>query len=677
MTINLDQQFSLATSKRITALFANKGQNPKGDGGDTATATEGRDYSTKNRSKELKRLASTLDLPVSRVKDLLANQRSKMGGDSEKAHYIDWLFAGNGDDSKKRPRKKSVTDMNELAPSDAVSETAAQSSKRKKPTRPIRPNSNPDTSDSDETMEDATTNTSSVQDPSLLSSIKFEDVAEINPKSKRAIKEILKLESMTEIQSKTFTTAVSGTDVLGRARTGTGKTLAFLVPALERLLASDNFQPGKQIGVLVISPTRELAIQIGDQASKLLTFHNNLSCQVMYGGTKTNRDMNALNKRLPSVLIATPGRLLDHMENTKLNSGRKFGYDVMRETSILVLDETDRLLDMGFRREIAKILAFLPKQNKRQTLLFSATVPQELKKIMAENMKPDFVEVDCIQDKSEGPGGHTNALVDQTYAILPNFESLVMSSMRLVQDSMQKDPDHKIVVFFPTARMVGYFSEFFNVGLGIEVIELHSKKSQGYRNKASDKFRKAKRAILFTSDVSARGVDYPDVTGVIQVGLPESRDQYIHRLGRTGRAGKKGEGIVLLAPFESKFIRELKNIDITLNKRATELIASPMDEEASRSFNAVMSRIRSGDAKLTTSAEQCYQSFLGYYRGHMKRTDIHTKEDLVNTANTLAKAMGLKEQPGLTKKAVGKMGLKGIPNIRIISPNDIKKKNRG
>lgn len=393
------------------------------------------------------------------------------------------------------------------------------------------------------------------------------------------------------------------------------------------------------------------------------------------------RDMNLLNKRLPSILVATPGRLLDHMENTKLSNGKKFGYDIMRETQILVLDETDRLLDMGFRNEIKKIMSYLPKQEKRQTLLFSATVPQELKKIMAENMKKDYVEVDCIHDGGNNPDGgtHTNSLVKQTYTVLPSLENQVTAVVQLVKQQMEADPNHKLVVFFPTARMVGYFAEFFNLGLGIDVIELHSKKSQGYRNKASDKFRKAMRGALFTSDVSARGVDYPNVTAVIQVGLPESREQYIHRLGRTGRAGKEGQGILVLAPFEAKFVKELKNIEISENKEATELISGPVDPKITKSVAAVMARIRSGDATLTVSAEQSYQAFIGYYRGHMKRTTINSKDALVATANSMAKVMGLKEQPGLTKKAIGKMGLKGIKNLRIISEADLKAKkgNKG
>lgn len=662
-----DKTLSQAALRRITSLSAR----------DTTTA---RHFSTKDRSQELKRLASTMDLDVKQLKEMLTKQRSKMSNEDEKAKYVDWILTATREEEVGKPidaafsafseeisEEKKMDDMNAME----ISNSDTSAPKKKRAVRPMRPTANPN----EETMDDDSVSSATGADPSLLSNLKFKDL-DLHHNTKKALIETLKLETMTEIQSKTFTRAAGGTDVLGRARTGTGKTLAFLLPALESLLSNPNFKAGQNVGVLIVSPTRELASQIGDQAEKLITYHKNLSCQVVYGGTKIGKDVNAFNKRMPSFLIATPGRLLDHLENTKLNNGSKFGYDVMRDTPILVLDEADRLLEMGFRQEIKKIMAYLPKKEKRQTLLFSATVPKELKSIMAENMKTDYIDIDCIHDGGNNPDGgtHTNSLVKQSYTVLPSIKNQVTAVVQLVQEQMNSDPKHKVVVFFPTARMVGYFAEFFNLGLGIEVIEIHSKKSQGYRNKASDKFRKCKSGVLFTSDVSARGVDYPDVTAVLQFGLPESREQYIHRLGRTGRAGKEGQGILVLAPFEANFVKELTNIDISENKEATKLISSPIDSKIEQDIEKVLARIRSGDGKLTLSAEQSYQAFLGYYRGHMRRTTIRSKDSLVDTANTLAKVLGLKEQPGLTQKTVGKMGLKGIKNIRIISEADVRAK---
>lgn len=362
-----------------------------------------------------------------------------------------------------------------------------------------------------------------VSDPNLLTKTTFANCPGLHPNSKRALTENMGLVSMTEIQEKTFQAGAAGKDVLGRARTGTGKTLAFLMPAVERVLAAGSpYKMGQNVGVLIVSPTRELASQIGEQAEQLLSQHKGMSVQVVFGGTNIKTDQNKLNKKLPTILVATPGRLLDHLQSTEVKvagqGSRKFS-QIMSETGILVLDETDRLLDMGFRIEIAKVLKYLPSCQQRQTLLFSATIPPELKAIMAENMKRDYVEVDCINDNNAGSSTAQN--VQQSHVILPSdgMDGYARSVVGVVMHALnQPDEDnHKIVVFFTTARMVAFFAAVFNDGLNVPVIEIHSKKSQSYRNNASSTFRSATKGVLFTSDVSARGVDYPDVTQVIQV----------------------------------------------------------------------------------------------------------------------------------------------------------------
>jgi len=294
---------------------------------------------------------------------------------------------------------------------------------------------------------------------------------------------------------------------------------------------------------------------------------------------------------------------------------------------------------------------------------------------MSDNMKKDFIEIDCIGDEtsSEESEQHTNALVNQTYAILPDMDTLLTAIVQMVRLYTDKESNSKIMVFFPTARMVEYFAKFFNTGLGIEVIEIHSKKNQMYRTKASEKFRKAKKnAIMFTSDVSARGVDYPDVTAVIQVGLPENREQYIHRLGRTGRAGKRGEGLLLLAPFEEKFLSSnLKKLDITRNEEASKLIAS-VDAKTKKSVhNIIYQHIKSGhNPSFTLSAYQCYAAFIGFYTGKMKQTAFRSKDELLQ----VAKVFGW--EYGLTKRLVGKMGLRDVKNLQIIEESRIQSLRR-
>lgn len=651
--LTMDPSLSRAASTRITALFSRDSQ-PKGV----------MNFAEKNRSKELKRLSKVMEMDVPQLKELLKNQMQKMESDSPKALYIEWIIdesSGNRVNSSKR-RKESDAEEKKSDAGDFTegSQTVTPQPKKSRVIRPTRPTTAEERTREEEKEELAE---SAIQDPNLLTSTLFENIEGLHPASKRAIKEVLKLKSMTEIQQKTYDAASSGQDVLGRARTGTGKTMAFLLPALQSLLSKRDYVVGSNIGILIVSPTRELATQIGDQAEKLLSFHRNMRVQVVFGGTKITKDINTLNRNVPTVLVATPGRLLDHLENTKIGS-RQFGHDIMRETPILVLDETDRLLDMGFRREIKKILAYLPRTERRQTLLFSATVPDELKQIMSENMKKDYIEVDCIGDNAES-SSHTNLQVEQSHVVLPSMDRYVSSVVQIVKRTMNTGDSPKIVVFFPAARLVGFFADFFNTGLGIEVIELHSKKSQGYRNKASDKFRKAKCAVLFTSDVSARGVDYPDVTDVLQFGLPESKDQYIHRLGRTGRAGKTGKGLIVLSPFEAKFLSDLKGLDVPLNVEMNNFLKDPVDRHTLSSVDDVMNMVKNGDKTLSGSAKQAYQAFLGYYLGQIKRTNFRAKTEIVQTANFVSTLMGLDETPGLLARTVGKMGLKGVPGIRI------------
>lgn len=174
---------------------------------------------------------------------------------------------------------------------------------------------------------------------------------------------------------------------------------------------------------------------------------------------------------------------------------------------------------MGFRREVEDIISYLPDKNRRQTLLFSATVPPEVKAVMSATMRSNFVTVDCIHDTD--PMSHTNSQVDQSHVIVPSSTRLVTGTVdilcKLIKDTRAAGEPLKLVVFFNTAHLVGFYAALFNDGLGIPVLELHSRKSQSYRTRTADAFRAASESILFTSDVSARGVDYPGVTDVVQV----------------------------------------------------------------------------------------------------------------------------------------------------------------
>ena len=508
----------------------------------------------------------------------------------------------------------------------------------------------------------------------------------IHPLTFKAINEVLNFQKLTEIQQKTLTllnnsNKISNSgdddnevDILARAQTGTGKTLAYLIPAIESVLQSkEHARPGVNIGVLIISPTRELAVQIADTADKLLTFHRDMSVQCIVGGTSIGRDKALLSQRIPTVLVATPGRVQDHLSETKI-AGRKFA-DIVAKTRVLVLDETDRLLEMGFRRDVLRIVSHV-SHKRRRTMLFSATLPKKMRSVMSETMKPGFTTIDCVNDGNSI--SVTSQKIKQRFLILPSFDNLVQNVVDIIADAASSE--NKVIVFFPTARMVGFFAQAFDfiyaTSHHLNVIQMHSRKSQGHRTRTSKEFRSSKGGIvLFTSDVSARGLDYPDITHVIQFGMPDGRESYIHRLGRTGRIGKDGEGLLVLFPFERSFLEEIKDVCVSEHQGLNRLIekgSSAVDRKSEEMVSVLINRIRSGDLIFTPSAEMAYQAFLGYYSSpkNMKRIGLKSQEDLVRTANTFAEHIGLVHVPRLSNSVVCKMGLKGVRGIEIAGEDD-------
>mmetsp|Transcript_1017 Transcript_1017/g.1692 ORF Transcript_1017/g.1692 Transcript_1017/m.1692 type:complete len:196 (-) Transcript_1017:1480-2067(-) len=195
---------------------------------------------------------------------------------------------------------------------------------------------------------------------------------------------------------------------------------------------------------------------------------------------------------------------------------------------------------------------------------------------------------------------------------------------------------------------------------------MHSRKSQSFREKVSKQFRDCQKGVMFSSDVSARGVDYPDVTHVIQFGLPDSRQQYIHRLGRTGRAGRAGKGWLILAPFEASFLKELNGVDCPVDKELTAMYSVPPSKECLDLYVPVLKKMGEGDEVLVNSAELAYQAWLGFYNGNLKRIGKVSKPQLVEMANYFARLTGLRHQPVLKKSTVGKMGMKGVPGLKAV-----------
>ncbi|KAI3956407.1 hypothetical protein MKX01_016820 [Papaver californicum] len=472
---------------------------------------------------------------------------------------------------------------------------------------------------------------------SHLSQTRFDQCA-ISPLSMKGIKD-MGYERMTTVQEATLPVILKGKDVLAKARTGTGKTVAYLLPALENILKStsvDCNRKGFPISVLIICPTRELACQVAAEAMKLLKHHPSISAQVVIGGTSQDMERKRLLGMPCQVLIATPGRLKDHTVTTPGFAIRLMG------VKVLVLDEADQLLGMGFQKDIEKIVASVPKQ--RQTLLFSATVPKEVHNICHIALKSDHEYIDTVDEGSE----ETHSQVRQTHLTAPLSEHFSVI-YKLLKDHIADDVNYKVLVFCTTAMVTKLVAELLS-DLKLNVREIHSRKAQSYRTRVSDEFRKSSGLILVTSDVSARGVDYPDVTLVIQVGLPSDKQQYIHRLGRTGRKGKQGEGILLLAPWEEFFLSNLR--DLSLTKASVPLV----DADSKKKVEQAVSRI---DMK---SKEAAYQAWLGYYNGN--KTVGRDKCKLIERANDFSRSMGLDTPPAIRKVVIGKMGLKNVPGLR-------------
>jgi superfamily II DNA/RNA helicase len=430
-----------------------------------------------------------------------------------------------------------------------------------------------------------------------------------------------------------------GKDVLAKAKTGTGKTVAFLLPAIEvvsKLPPIDCDKKRPPISVVVVCPTRELADQAAAEANKLLKFHPSIGVQLVIGGTRMALEQKRMHTNPCQILVATPGRLKDHMENTPGFATRLMG------VKVLILDEADRLLDMGFRTDIERIVAALPKQ--RQTLLFSATVPDEVRQVCHIAMKRDLEFVNTVEEGSE----ETHSQVKQMHVVAP-LDKQFSILYGLLTDHISENVDYKVIVFCTTAKVTSLVAELLSE-LKLNVREIHSRKPQSYRTRISKEFKESKGLILVSSDVSARGVDYPNVTLVVQMGVPTDREQYIHRLGRTGRRGNEGSGILLLAPWEEYFLRSIKDLPIT------EATLPLIDLDTKRKVEKALAHVEVKDKELA------YQAWLGYYNSN--KFIGRDKYQLVSLANEFSRSLGLNNPPAVPKLVLRKMGLNNIPGLR-------------
>uniref|UniRef100_A0A8B9K1R5 ATP-dependent RNA helicase n=1 Tax=Astyanax mexicanus TaxID=7994 RepID=A0A8B9K1R5_ASTMX len=372
--------------------------------------------------------------------------------------------------------------------------------------------------------------------------IKFSDF----PLSKKTLRGLLEgqYRQPTEIQKQTIGFALQGKDVLGAAKTGSGKTLAFLIPVLE-CLYRHQWTAMDGLGALIISPTRELAYQTFEVLRKVGKNHE-FSAGLVIGGKDLKDELLKIHRT--NIIICTPGRLLQHMdENSTFHAS---------DLHMLVLDEADRILDMGFADTLNAIVENLPKS--RQTLLFSATQTKSVKDLARLSLKnPEYVWV------HEQAKFSTPATLEQSYMVCELHQKVNML-FSFLRSHLHK----KIIVFFACCKEVQYlFRVFCRLRPGISVLALHGKQQQMKRVEVYNDFVRKKAAVLFATDIAARGLDFPAVNWVVQFDCPEDANTYIHRVGRTARYKEGGEALLILLPSEEKgMTTQLQEKKVPINK---------------------------------------------------------------------------------------------------------------
>ena len=343
--------------------------------------------------------------------------------------------------------------------------------------------------------------------------------------------ERMKFVTPTPIQHQAIPVALEGKDIMGIAQTGTGKTMAFGIPAVQRLAA----QGGQ---ALILVPTRELATQVRDALLPLLRPFK-LRSAVIIGGVKITGQIRDLKQR-PAVIIATPGRLNDHLEQRTVN---------LNKVSMVVLDEADRMFDMGFEPQVRRILKHVP--NKEQTMLFSATMPPSILKLAFRHMKlPITIEI--------APTGTTTKDVTQELFVIKETlkTDLLFHLLRQYRGT--------VLIFTRTKAKAARVTRKIRK-IGVTAAEIHSNRSMNQRKAALEGFKRGTYRALVATDIAARGIDVSMIELVINYDLPDDAENYVHRIGRTGRAGKEGHAITLATPTQTKDIRKIESlINMTL-----------------------------------------------------------------------------------------------------------------
>ncbi|EGY13982.1 hypothetical protein VD0002_g10106 [Verticillium dahliae] len=502
---------------------------------------------------------------------------------------------------------------------------------------------------------------------------RFDDLPSlgVHPNLVKNITHGMGYESMSDVQTQTITPALKGTDLVAQARTGTGKTLGFLIPVLQRMLQEDPSLATRSarydarsddIRGIVLSPTRELAEQIAVEAEKL-TRGTGLVVQRAVGGTQKSEMLRRCKREGCHLLVATPGRLNDLLEDPRSGIAAP-------NLAAIVLDEADRMLDVGFKTELQEIVDKLPdvRDKPRQTLLFSATIPKDVVQLAREWVRPD--NFDFIQTVSQGEA-LTHERVKQHLVPCRGWGNVFPALFEVIEKesaNRRANPDlppFKAMVFLPSTAMVDLAADAFNAGFrqstGLFNLRIHSKLTQQGRTRAADRFRELSSGILFSSDVTARGMDFPNVTHVIQAGPPSDREHYIHRIGRTARQGKEGEGWLIISQTDIGTARhELGGLPIEPNRTIVsaevDLTAATEDQDRTPVFDTTMDALKRVPR---SSLAATYMSlFARVTRQNVRDRVEELKEWFVN-------GIGLENTPAMSPKTADKLGLRRVEGLNI------------
>lgn len=399
---------------------------------------------------------------------------------------------------------------------------------------------------------------------SLFSSREFKDCSNIHPYIISALEQLFNINKMTTVQQLSIPPLLAGQDALVRSQTGSGKTLAYAIPILHAL---QNIKPkidrSSGVRALIVLPTRELALQTYEWFLKLVRAFARIVPGILIGGEKRKSEKARLRKGI-NILIGTPGRLIDHVKHTaSLN---------LSQVSWLVLDEADKLLEMGYERDVGSLLENLDNvaEVKRQTVLLSATLTPGVERLAGLALDSP-ARIDSANAEENDEALVVPNTLKQIY-IIANAKLRLVSLASFLLHVCQVEGNSKVLVFMATQDMVDYFTELLPRVMDpeVELFKLHGNMSHSDRTEVFKSFRAAKSGVLFSTDVAARGLDMPLVDWIVQYNSPRDPSEYVHRVGRTARAGTKGHSVIFLLPSETQFLQWLANKRIKLKEVSIE-----------------------------------------------------------------------------------------------------------